>query len=45
VEHVVETGVLDMLPRSIACTAEEGVVSFVAALGNGTVDARSLSIP
>lgn len=45
VDHVVETGGLDTLSRSIACTAEEGVVNLVAALGSGAVDARSFANP
>lgn len=45
VEHVVETGGIDTLPRSIACTAEEGVVSIVAALGDGTIDGRLFANP
>jgi NADPH:quinone reductase-like Zn-dependent oxidoreductase len=39
VEHVVETGGLDTLPKSIACAADQGVINVVAALGQGAVDA------
>ena len=45
VDFVVETGALDTLPKSIACTAEEGVVTFVAALTNGSIDPRVLANP
>ena len=45
VDHVVETGSIETLPRSIACTAEDGVVSFVAALANGSIDARAFTNP
>lgn len=41
-EHVVETGALDTLTKSISCAAAEGVVSIVAALDTGSVDARSV---
>jgi len=43
--HVVETGALDTLSKSISCTAEEGVVSIVAALGQGNIDARVFGNP
>jgi NADPH:quinone reductase-like Zn-dependent oxidoreductase len=39
VEHVVETGGLDTLPKSISCAADEGIINVVAALGQGTIDA------
>jgi NADPH:quinone reductase-like Zn-dependent oxidoreductase len=45
VEHAVETGGLDTLPKSIACTAEEGSVAIVAALGQGNLDARAFGNP
>jgi NADPH:quinone reductase-like Zn-dependent oxidoreductase len=45
VDHVVETGSVDTLSRSVACTAEGGVVTFVAALGDGTFDPRCLFNP
>jgi len=45
VEHVVETGALDTLPKSIGCTAAEGVVTVVAALGPGGLDARVFANP
>lgn len=45
VEHVVETGALDSLPRSIGCAAAEGIVSVVAALGAGHLDARVFANP
>jgi NADPH:quinone reductase-like Zn-dependent oxidoreductase len=38
VEHVIDTGGLDTLPRSIAATREEGVVTVVAALGPGQLN-------
>jgi NADPH:quinone reductase-like Zn-dependent oxidoreductase len=45
VDHVIETGSIDTLTRSIACTAEGGVVTFVAALGDGSFDPRCLFNP
>lgn len=45
VDHVVETGSIDTLSRSIASTAEGGVVTFVAALGDGSFDPRCLFNP
>lgn len=45
VDHVVETGGLNTLARSIACTAEEGSVNVVAALDGGTVDALAFRNP
>ena len=45
VEHIVETGSLDTLPLSIACAAEEAVVSVVAAINPGVIDARLLASP
>ncbi|WP_158816751.1 NAD(P)-dependent alcohol dehydrogenase [Methylocapsa sp. S129] len=45
VDHVVETGGLDTMPRSIAAAAEEGVVTLVAALGQGNIDARTFANP
>ena len=45
VEHVIDTGGLDTLPRSIAATREEGVVTIVAALGSGQLDPRVFANP
>jgi NADPH:quinone reductase-like Zn-dependent oxidoreductase len=45
VEHVIDTGGLDTLPRSIAATREEGVVTVVAALGPGQLDPRVFANP
>jgi NADPH:quinone reductase-like Zn-dependent oxidoreductase len=42
VEHVVETGSAETLATSINCAAAEGMVSVVAALGAGSIDARSV---
>ncbi len=39
VEHTVETGGLETLPKSISCAADEGIINVVAALGQGTIDA------
>jgi NADPH:quinone reductase-like Zn-dependent oxidoreductase len=44
-EHVIETGSIDTLTRSVACTAEGGLVTFVAALGEGSFDPRCLFNP
>jgi NADPH:quinone reductase-like Zn-dependent oxidoreductase len=44
-EHVIETGSIDTLTRSVACTAEGGVVSFVASIGDGSFDPRCLFNP
>ncbi len=44
-DHVIETGSIDTLTRSVACTAEGGVVTFVAALGDGSFDPRCLFNP
>jgi NADPH:quinone reductase-like Zn-dependent oxidoreductase len=44
-DHVIETGSIDTLSRSVGCTAEEGIVTFVAALGNGSFDPRCLFNP
>jgi NADPH:quinone reductase-like Zn-dependent oxidoreductase len=45
VDHVVETGGLDTLPRSLASCAAGADLALVAALGTGTLDARALSAP
>jgi NADPH:quinone reductase-like Zn-dependent oxidoreductase len=45
VNHVIETGSADTLARSIGCTAEEGVVTFIAALEAATIDIRTLASP
>jgi NADPH:quinone reductase-like Zn-dependent oxidoreductase len=45
VDHVVESGALDSLPRSIASCAAEAEVALVAALGQGQLDAAALSAP
>jgi len=45
VEHVIDTGGLDTLARSIAATREEGVVTVVAALGPGQLDPRVFANP
>jgi NADPH:quinone reductase-like Zn-dependent oxidoreductase len=39
VDHVVETGSLDTLPRSLAACAANAELALVAALGAGTLDA------
>jgi NADPH:quinone reductase-like Zn-dependent oxidoreductase len=44
-DHVIETGSIDTLTRSVACTAEGGVITFVAALGEGSFDPRCLFNP
>lgn len=44
-DHVIETGSIDSLSRSVTCTAEGGVVTFVAALGDGSFDTRCLFNP
>lgn len=44
-DHVIETGSIDTLSRSVSCTAEGGVVTFVAALGDGSFDPRCLFNP
>lgn len=41
VDYVVETGSVDTLPKSLASTAADGVVSLVAALGEGPLSARA----
>ena len=43
VDHVIETGSAETLPRSIACTAEEGILSYVAAVEAATIDLRVLA--
>jgi NADPH:quinone reductase-like Zn-dependent oxidoreductase len=45
VDHIVETGSIETLPKSLACTAANGQVALVAALGAsaGALDARALS--
>lgn len=45
VDHVVETGGVGTLARSIACTAEEGAVNVVAALDDGSIEVRALRSP
>jgi NADPH:quinone reductase-like Zn-dependent oxidoreductase len=45
VDHVVETGALDTLPRSVASCAPDGQVALAAVLGTGTLDARVLGAP
>ncbi|WCB95159.1 zinc containing alcohol dehydrogenase superfamily protein [Baekduia alba] len=45
VDHVVETGGPDSLPRSLACCRPEGDVALLAALGDVQLDARLLSAP
>jgi NADPH:quinone reductase-like Zn-dependent oxidoreductase len=45
VDHVVETGGLDTLPHSIACTAEEASVNIVAALGIGSIEVKVFRNP
>lgn len=45
VDHVVETGTLDTLTRSIASCAPGGQIALAAALGAGHVDARALAAP
>jgi NADPH:quinone reductase-like Zn-dependent oxidoreductase len=45
VDHVVETGAIDTLPRSLASCAADGHIALVAALGAGTLDAKALSAP
>ena len=45
VDHVVETGGVATLTRSIASTAEEGVINVVAALDAGTLDVLALRNP
>ncbi len=45
VDHVIETGSAQTLPKSLACTAVGGRVALVAALASsgGQIDAKSLS--
>jgi NADPH:quinone reductase-like Zn-dependent oxidoreductase len=45
VDHVVETGGLDTLPRSLASCAAGADLALVAALGTGSLDARALAAP
>ena len=45
VDHVVETGALDTLPRSVACCAPDGQVALAAVLGAGSLDARVFGAP
>ncbi|OIQ82281.1 alcohol dehydrogenase [mine drainage metagenome] len=45
VDHVLETGGLGTLPRSIAATAEEGMVNVVAALDSGAIDVKTFRNP
>lgn len=45
VDHVVETGGVGTLARSLAATAEEGVVNVVAALDDGSIEVRALRNP
>ncbi len=42
VDHVVETGALETLPRSIAAAASGAEIALVAALGAGALDPRLL---
>jgi NADPH:quinone reductase-like Zn-dependent oxidoreductase len=42
VDHVIETGAINTLPRSLASCAPDGQVALVAALGTGTLDAAAL---
>ncbi|MCK1323595.1 NAD(P)-dependent alcohol dehydrogenase [Bradyrhizobium sp. 156] len=45
VEHVVESGSLETLPRSIAAAAPGAEIALVAALGAGSLDPRVLGAP
>ena len=45
VDHVIETGSLDTLPRSLASCAPGANVALIAALGAGALDARALAVP
>lgn len=45
VDHVVETGALDTLPRSVASCAADGHVALAAVLGAGPLDAGVLGAP
>jgi NADPH:quinone reductase-like Zn-dependent oxidoreductase len=45
VDHVVETGALETLPRSIASCAPGGHIALAAALGTGTLPALVLGAP
>ncbi|AWS42915.1 NAD(P)-dependent alcohol dehydrogenase [Streptosporangium sp. 'caverna'] len=45
VDHVVETGGLDTLPRSLASCGADAHLALVAALGAGTLDAPALGAP
>jgi NADPH:quinone reductase-like Zn-dependent oxidoreductase len=45
VDHVVETGALDTLPRSVASCAPDGQVALAAVLGPGSLDSRVLGAP
>lgn len=45
VDHVVESGAIDTLPKSIAAAAGEGQIALVAALGASSLDARVLGSP
>jgi NADPH:quinone reductase-like Zn-dependent oxidoreductase len=45
VDHVVESGSIDTLPKSVAAAAGEGQIGLVAALGVTNLDARVLGSP
>jgi NADPH:quinone reductase-like Zn-dependent oxidoreductase len=45
VDHVVETGGLDTLPRSLASCAAGADIALLAGLGAGALDARALGAP
>ena len=45
VDHVVETGAIDTLPRSLASCAADAHIALLAALGDGALDAKALSAP
>jgi NADPH:quinone reductase-like Zn-dependent oxidoreductase len=45
VDHVVETGTLETLPRSVASCAPDGHVAVAAVLGRGVIEASVLAAP
>ena len=45
VDHVVETGALETLPRSVASCAAGGHIALAATLGSGTIPAQVLAAP
>ena len=45
VDHVVETGARETLPRSVASCAPGGHIALAAALGSGTIPAQVLGAP